>query len=129
MVANFNIDGPEVDYFGQFVQAGQPALDAACGTGRLLVPWVSAGLDGFGLGSTREQDVEALRRLFAHLDAGGLLALTMRSRSSTPTHGGRGVRPRRLRHHPGPRIVASAQTGSSMRCGTGSLRSTPTPDR
>jgi hypothetical protein len=30
---------------------------------------------GFGLGGTRELDVEALRRLFAHLEPGGLLAL------------------------------------------------------
>src|SRR3954447_16616053 len=106
--ANFNLDGPEIDFFRPFVEAGQPALDAACGTGRLLVPWVAAGLDvdgvdaspdmiphcrraadrvgrspalyvqplhglniprrygcivvcgGFGLGATREQDVEAL---------------------------------------------------------------------
>jgi SAM-dependent methyltransferase len=121
--ANFNTDGPEIDYFRSFVESGQPALDAACGTGRLLVPWVGAGLDvdgvdvsadmiarcreatkrvgrspalyvqplhrldiprryrcivvcgGFGLGATREQDVEALRRLFAHLEPRGLLAL------------------------------------------------------
>ena len=121
--ANFNLDGPEIDYFRPFVAAGQPALDAACGTGRLLVPWVAAGLDvdgvdasadmiaccreaadrvgrtpelyvqplhqldlprryasivvcgGFGLGATREQDAEGLRRLFAHLEPDGLLAL------------------------------------------------------
>jgi SAM-dependent methyltransferase len=121
--ANFNLDGPEIDYFRPFVESGQPALDAACGTGRLLVPWVAAGLDvdgvdaspdmiahcreaahrvgrspalyvqplhrldaprrygsivvsgAFGLGATREQDVEALRRLFDHLEPGGLLAL------------------------------------------------------
>jgi SAM-dependent methyltransferase len=122
--ANFNLDGrPEIDYFRPFVESGQPALDAACGTGRLLVPWVSAGLDvdgvdasadmiagcreaanragqspalyvqplhrldlprryrfivvcgGFGLGATRKQDVEGLRRLFAHLEPGGLLAV------------------------------------------------------
>jgi len=121
--ANFNLEGPEIYYFRPLVESGQPALDAACGTGRLLVPWVTAGLDvdgvdasadmiahcreaahrvgrspalyvqplhrldlprrygcivacgGFGLGATREQDVEALRRLFTHLEPGGLLAL------------------------------------------------------
>jgi SAM-dependent methyltransferase len=120
--ANFNVDGPEIEFFRPFVAAGQPALDVACGTGRLLVPWVSAGLDvdgvdasadmitacaeaahtvgatpllyvqpvhrldlprrygtivmcgGFGLGGTRQQDVEG-RRMFAHLRSGGLLAL------------------------------------------------------
>ncbi len=43
--AEFNLDGPEIDYFRRFVEAGQPALDAACGTGRLLVPYLRAGLD------------------------------------------------------------------------------------
>jgi SAM-dependent methyltransferase len=102
---------------------GEPALDVACGTGRLLVPFLRAGLDvdgcdvsadmlalcreaaareglrpnlyeqainaldlprtyrtivvcgGFGLGTTREQDIEGLRRLHAHLAPSGTLAL------------------------------------------------------
>ena len=121
--AEFNVDGKEIPYFRKFVEAGQPALDVACGTGRLLLPYVRAGLDvdgcdisadmialcreraereglspnlyvqamhelelprryrtvfvcgGFGLGSTREQDFEALRRLHAHLAPGGTLVL------------------------------------------------------
>jgi SAM-dependent methyltransferase len=121
--AEFNVDGPEIDYFARFVQEGQPALDAGCGTGRLLVPWLRAGydVDGcdvsadmvarcrehalreglepalwvqalhqldpprtyktivacgvFGLGSTRAEDVEALRRLHDSLEPGGTLAL------------------------------------------------------
>lgn len=121
--AEFNTDGPEIDYFRQFVIAGQPALDMACGTGRLLLPYRREGLDvdgcdisadmvalcrqaaeregfapqlyaqpmheldvprhyrtifmcgGLGLGSTREQDREGLRRLFEHLAPGGLLVL------------------------------------------------------
>jgi SAM-dependent methyltransferase len=43
--AEFNLDGPEIEYFRRFVEAGQPALDVACGTGRLLVPYLRAGLD------------------------------------------------------------------------------------
>jgi SAM-dependent methyltransferase len=43
--AEFNTDGPEIDYFGGFVERGQPALDAGCGTGRLLLPWLRAGFD------------------------------------------------------------------------------------
>lgn len=43
--AEFNTDGPEIDYFGRFVERGQPALDAGCGTGRLLLPWLRAGYD------------------------------------------------------------------------------------
>ena len=43
--AEFNLDGPEIEWFRPFVEAGQPALDAACGTGRLLVPYLAARLD------------------------------------------------------------------------------------
>jgi SAM-dependent methyltransferase len=120
----FNRDGPEIDYFRRFVEAGAgPALDAPCGTGRLLLPYLRAGLEvdgadvspdmlelcraraererlsprlyaqalheldlpsryrtiivcgGFGLGGRREHDVEALRRLHAHLERGGTLVL------------------------------------------------------
>jgi SAM-dependent methyltransferase len=122
--AEFNVGGPEVAYFrGVIEERGQPALDVACGTGRLLVPFLRAGLDvdgcdvsadmlalcrevaareglvpnlyeqaiheldlprtyrtivvcgGFGLGATRDQDLEGLRRLHAHLEPGGTLAL------------------------------------------------------
>jgi SAM-dependent methyltransferase len=121
--AEFNTDGPEIDYFGQFVERGQPALDAGCGTGRLLLPWLRAGLDVdgcdvsadmvalcrdrarregfeptllvqplhelapprryrtivacgvFGIGSTRAQDQEALRRFRQGLEPEGTLVL------------------------------------------------------
>jgi SAM-dependent methyltransferase len=121
--AEFNQDGPEIPYFQKHVERGQPALDVACGTGRLLIPFLKAGLDvdgcdvspdmialcreraeqeglsptlfvqamaeldpprayrtiyvcgGFGLGSTREQDAEALRRFHEHLEPGGTLVL------------------------------------------------------
>ena len=43
--AEFSNDGPEIEYFRGFVEAGQPALDLACGAGRLLLPWLRAGLD------------------------------------------------------------------------------------
>jgi SAM-dependent methyltransferase len=43
--AEFNLDGPEIEWFRPFVEAGQPALDAGCGTGRLLVPYLQAELD------------------------------------------------------------------------------------
>jgi SAM-dependent methyltransferase len=129
--AEFNHDGPEIEYFRPFVAAGQPALDAGCGTGRLLLPWLRDGLDVdgcdvspdmlalcreaaaregldpdlyvqalheldlprryrtivacgvFGLGSTREQDREALRRLCEHLEPGGLLALDVQATGSS----------------------------------------------
>ena len=122
--AEFNLAGPEIEYFRRFVEAGQPALDAPCGTGRLLIPYLRAGLDvdgcdispdmlalcreraereglgnvnlyaqplhqldlprhyrtivvcgGLGLGGQREHDVEALRRLWRHLESGGTLLL------------------------------------------------------
>jgi SAM-dependent methyltransferase len=35
----------EIPYFQAFVERGQPALDVGCGTGRLLLPFLRAGLD------------------------------------------------------------------------------------
>jgi SAM-dependent methyltransferase len=44
--AEFNEGGPEIDYFRRFIEReGEPALDVACGTGRLLLPYLRAGLD------------------------------------------------------------------------------------
>jgi len=124
--AEFNDDfrPHEIPYFQRFIEnGGQPALDVACGTGRLLIPFLRAGLDvdgcdvsadmiaacrekaereglipnlyvqpmhalelprryrtiyvcgAFGLGSSRAQDTEALRRFHEHLEPGGTLLL------------------------------------------------------
>jgi SAM-dependent methyltransferase len=122
--SEFNVDGPEIAYFQRFIEHdGQPALDVACGTGRLLLPYLRAGLDvdgcdvsadmialcrekaareglaptlfvqpmhaldpprryrtivvcgAFGLGSTRDQDLQALARFYELLEPGGTLAL------------------------------------------------------
>jgi SAM-dependent methyltransferase len=44
--AEFNEAGPEILYFQKLIERyGQPALDVACGTGRLLLPYLRAGLD------------------------------------------------------------------------------------
>lgn len=44
--AENNITGPEIAYYLQQIEKyGQPALDAGCGTGRLLIPFLRAGLD------------------------------------------------------------------------------------
>lgn len=43
--AEFNTSGPEIAYFRRHVEAGQPALDLGCGTGRLLLPYLRDGLD------------------------------------------------------------------------------------
>ena len=66
--AEFNQGGPEVEYFRPFVAAGQPALDAGCGTGRLLLPYLRAGLDVVGCDISQDMLAEC-RRLAA---AGGL---------------------------------------------------------
>ncbi|HET8743576.1 MAG TPA: class I SAM-dependent methyltransferase [Gaiella sp.] len=122
--AEFNDDfrPHEIAYFRRHIERdGQPALDVACGAGRLLLPYVRAGLEvdgcdisadmvehcrakaaregltptlfvqpmyqltpprryrtivvcgAFGLGSTREQDAEALRRFHELLEPGGTL--------------------------------------------------------
>jgi SAM-dependent methyltransferase len=44
--AENNTTGPEISYFQRQIEMfGQPALDAGCGTGRLLIPFLRAGLD------------------------------------------------------------------------------------
>ena len=44
--AENNTTGPEIEYFQKQIQTyGHPALDAGCGTGRLLIPFLRAGLD------------------------------------------------------------------------------------
>jgi SAM-dependent methyltransferase len=147
--AEFNQGGEEVEYFRRFVErSGEPALDVACGTGRLLVPYRQAGLDvdgcdvsadmvaacrrklaeagvdanvwvaamdelepprryrtifvcgGFGLGATRERDLEALRRFHAALEPGGTLVFDVELPYSYTGHwpywlkGGRGALPK-----------------------------------
>jgi SAM-dependent methyltransferase len=52
--AEFNEDGPEIAYFQKYVERGQPALDVACGTGRLLIPYLRAGLDVDGCDVSRD---------------------------------------------------------------------------
>ena len=121
--AEFNTSGPEIDYFRRYVEAGEPALDLACGTGRLLLPYLRDGLDvdgsdvsadmialcraaaereglepslfvqpkheldlprryrtifmcgALGVGSTRAEEMEALRRVYDHLEGGGTFVL------------------------------------------------------
>lgn len=114
----------EVAYYADAIRRfGEPALDVGCGTGRLLVPLLAAGVDidgsdissdmlafaeagarergrlprltacpahelalgrtyrtaflcgVFGIGATREQDREALRRIRDHLEPGGVLLI------------------------------------------------------
>ena len=120
--AEFNTGGPEVGYFRRYAE-DQPALDLACGTGRLLIPYLRDGLDvdgcdvsadmlarcreaaeqeglsptlyaqpkheldlprryrtifmcgALGVGSTRAEDLEALRRVHDHLEPGGTFVL------------------------------------------------------
>lgn len=44
--AEHNTEGAEIEYFRRKIQRnGQPALDAGCGTGRLLIPYLRAGMD------------------------------------------------------------------------------------
>lgn len=62
--AEFNRDGPEIAYYRPFVEAGQPALDAGCGTGRLLLPWLRDGLDVDGCDVSADMLAEC-RRLAA----------------------------------------------------------------
>lgn len=122
--AEFNSGGADIDVFRSFIESsGVPVLDAGCGTGRLLLPYLRQGIDiagsdaspdmlewcdksarsehlsvdlyaqamyelklprrfgtiivcgAFGLGGTRDQDLEGLRRLHGHLEPGGRLVM------------------------------------------------------
>lgn len=120
--AEFRWDGDDIACFRRAIErGGTPALDLACGTGRLLLPFLRDGLDvdgcdvsadmlghcarraqdegltarlfeqrmselalprryrtvvicqSFGVGTTRSEDLEALRRIRDHLEPGGSL--------------------------------------------------------
>src|SRR5688500_8289018 len=44
--AENNTTGPEIAFYLRMIERyGQPALDAGCGTGRLLIPFLRTGLD------------------------------------------------------------------------------------
>jgi len=43
--AEFRHGGPEIEFLRPLVEAGQPALDVACGTGRVLIPLLREGFD------------------------------------------------------------------------------------
>ena len=65
--ANFNTDGPEIEYFRRHVEHAQPVLDAGCGTGRLLVPWLQAGINVDGCDASA--DMVALCRKRARTES------------------------------------------------------------
>jgi SAM-dependent methyltransferase len=74
----FNHDGPEAECFARFFHPGEPILDVACGTGRLLVPWLKDGLDVDGVDAAADM-IDACRE--AATTAGFSPALTV-----SPTH-------------------------------------------
>ncbi len=131
--AEFINDARETPYFlQQIVRYGQPVLDVACGTGRVLLSLLRAGVDvdgndisgdmlhycrkkasdegftpnlsnqpmhalelprkyktiyicdSFGLGGSREKDLETLKRCYAHLEDGGALLLNIQAEYTSP---------------------------------------------
>lgn len=64
-----NDDGPEVGYFRRLIErSGQPALDAGCGPGRLLLRYLAGGFDVEGCDISPDM-LELCRR---HADERGL---------------------------------------------------------
>ena len=131
--AEFNKDGPEIDYFGRFVAAGQPALDAGCGTGRLLLPWLRAGLDVDGCDVSADmvelcRDARPARR--ARADALRLSRCTSSTRrgatarSSSAASSASAARARRTR-----RRSAASTTRSSRAARCCSTTRSRTPSR
>jgi SAM-dependent methyltransferase len=52
--AQFNHGGPEIDFYRRWFAEGRPVLDAACGAGRLLVPWARSGVDIDGVDASAD---------------------------------------------------------------------------
>lgn len=124
--AEFKIDAPEIPYYLEAIRRfGEPVLDLGCGTGRILLPLLRAGIDAdgsdvsadmlrfareyasregfspnlvaqpmheldvprryrtiiicgsFGLGGSRGNDLECLRRCAAQLEPGGALIFNL----------------------------------------------------
>lgn len=131
--AEFINETPELDFLLEEVnRSGQPVLDLGCGTGRLMVPLLQAGVDidgcdisadmlsharrkanaaglepqlicapmhafnaprryktiyiagSFGLSGSRPNDLETLRRCYAHLQDGGVLLFTVDAEYTSP---------------------------------------------
>lgn len=124
--AEFKTDTPEVPHYLDAIRRfGEPVLDLACGTGRILLPLLRAGIDvdgcdvsedmlrfardsatregfsphlvaqpmhelelprryrtiiicgSFGLGGSRDNELECLRRCHAQLEPGGALIVNL----------------------------------------------------
>ncbi|MCE7989345.1 MAG: class I SAM-dependent methyltransferase [Caldilinea sp. CFX5] len=55
--------GEGTEYFGELIQAsGQPALEIGCGTGRLLLPYLRAGLDVEGCDTSQDMLAQCVAR-------------------------------------------------------------------
>jgi len=156
---------PRSRTFKKYVEGGQPALDVACGTGRLLIRYLQAGLDvdgcdvspdmialcrekaerealsptllvqpmhelnpprayrtifvcgGYGLGSDRERDAEALRRFYENLEPGGTLVLDNQNPYSSDY-------PWRYWRQHRPRTAVRSSDVLALRCGAQGATST-----
>ena len=87
--AEFNTDGDDIEVFTALVdRSGTPALDAGCGTGRVLLPMVRAGLDVDGSDASPDMLAWCRRRadsegLEVRLDAQAMHELDLPNRYRT----------------------------------------------
>ena len=87
--AEFNEPDPdELAFYQRFIeQAGQPALDLACGTGRLLLPLLAAGLDVDGCDGSADMLDYARERTRREGFAPGLFKQSMHQLDLPRTYG------------------------------------------
>jgi len=107
--SEFNAGGPEIACFRAFIERyGEPALDVACGAGRLLLPYLRDGLDVDGCDISADMLAWCRSRAGQQALAPALYRQAMHELDLPRAAGG--VRP-----HPGRRRLRARRPGPRQR--------------
>jgi SAM-dependent methyltransferase len=101
--SEFNVDfrPHEIPYFQRHIERnGQPALDVACGTGRLLLPYLRAGLDVDGCDVSADMIELCREKATREGLSTTLFVQPMHERPAPPVQGDLHMRCLRAREHP-----------------------------